>query len=252
MKRNATIRIVIYSAVILLLLAVMIAGIGLGNGSFVISGGDYTEGHGQVDAHHVHKLEIDWAAGSVTLIAADTEHISFYDSDSEGHPMGYALKNGVLKLSYNGGIFIGFGSKAKKDLTVTVPADWVCQKLDLDGASLTVDIQGVAVESLELDGASNLVQYSGSLGGLDCDGASNKISAVCTNVPTEIDLDGASVSLELTLPEDSGFRVEMDGLSCSFQSDYVHSGRDGVYTYGDGACEIDADGISCSVYIKKP
>ncbi len=251
MKRNAIIRIVIYSITALLLLAVMIVGIGVGNGGIVLSGGNYTKGPGAVSAQQVQKLEIDWAAGSVTLTVADTDTINFTDGGSEECPMGYSLKNGVLKLSYNGGVIV-LGSSPEKDLTVTVPESWVCQELDLDGAALQVNIQGVTVQSLEIDGASNQVNYSGSLGSLDCDGASNKITVSCTNVPEEIELDGASVSLELTMPEDSGFRVEMEGLSCTFRSDYDHDSRDGVYSYGDGACEISADGVSCSVYIKKP
>ncbi len=252
MKRNATVRVVIYSAAILLLVTVLILGIGMGNMGFVFSDGDYTKGPGSIHAGEIRKLEIDWAAGSVTVATADTDEITFSDSGSSDHSMGYSVKNGVLKLRYNSGVIIGFGSVPKKDLTVTVPQDWICQEFEFDGASVEMEIQGLTVQEMELDGASNELVFSGSLGKLDCDGASNKITVNCTNTPSSIDLDGASVTLDLTMPEDSGFRVEMDGLSCSFRSDYSHQSHDGTYTYGKEACRINADGVSCKVYIKKP
>ncbi len=255
MKRNAVARIVIYSLIILVLVGILQTGIGIGQFVFQISDGNYTTGAGSVDAKDVSSLEIDWVAGSVTIQTGAVEEITFSDTgaDKEQYEMGYYVKNGTLHISYNaGGVNIGFGSYPSKDLTVTVPEDWNCRDLELDGASLNIDITGLSVGELNIDGASNELAFTGSLDSLDCDGASNKLTVICTNSPKEIDLDGASVTLNLTLPEDCGYRAEVEGLSCTFQSDYDHEHRNGEYWYGDESCEINADGVSCTIKIHKP
>ncbi len=254
MKRNAAARIIIYSLVILALIVILLAGIGVGEFAFQISDGNYTKGAGSADAEEVGSLEIDWVAGSVTVQTGDVEKITFSDTgaDKEQYEMGYCVKNGTLHIRYSTGVNIGFGSYPAKDLTVTVPEGWICRELELDGASLDVEITGVSVGELNIDGAANELKFSGSLDNLDCDGASNKLTVICTNLPKKIELDGASVTLDLTLPEDCGYRAELEGLSCTFQSDYDHEHRDGEYCYGNESCEINADGVSCTIKIHKP
>ena len=57
--------------------------------------------------------------------------------------------------------------------------------------------------------------------------------------------------LDLTLPEDTGFSVDLDGMSCDFSSEFETTLRNGRHTYGDGHCRIDMDGMSSDVIIRK-
>lgn len=277
MKNNAIARIVIFSLVILLLLCILLAGLGVG--AFVINighsgSGDYITGSSSAAASQVSKLDIDWASGSITIRTEDTDTITFTEEGygTEEYRMVYAVNNGTLSIKYSkpSPVQIGFFSTPSKDLTITVPTDWVCAKLSIDSASTDTQIEDLTLQKVELnsasnsfrfincqigtldvDGASNSIELTGTLERLDCDGMSTNITAVLSNTPKQIELDGMSSDLELTLPGDCGFRVTMDGLSNDFSSDFSASHVGGCYVYGDEACRIDVDGMSSRVTIRK-
>lgn len=275
MKTNAIVRIAIYSLVILLLAGLLAAGLGVGAYIFRLdfSTGDHITGSGSVSAEDVEDLSIEWASGSITIQTADTDSISFSEEGyaGEGQEMVYSIRNGKLTISYSKpSVQIGFVSVPNKDLTITVPRDWPCGKLDIDSASTDARIEGltfdeVALDSasntfrfidctisqLDVDGASNSIELSGTLDTLDCDGMSTTVTAVLKTAPSAIDMDGMSSTLVLTLPENCGFRVTMDGLSNDFSSDFETTSSDGGYVYGNGSCRIDVDGMSSTVKIRK-
>ena len=76
------------------------------------------------------------------------------------------------------------------------------------------------------------------------------VYAELDNVPYEIDMDTASGSVELVLPKDAGFAVNMDTMSGKFDSDFPYSSKNGVYLSGDGACRIDMSSMSGKVSIR--
>ncbi len=275
MKRNAIVRIVIYSLVILLLLGLLATGLGVGTYIFNWNRdeGEYVSGSGSVNAADVRNLDIAWASGTVTIVPGDTDEIQFTEEGhaDKGQPMSYSLMGGTLSICYgeSRNVYFGFTSVAKKDLTITVPRDWDCGKLSIDAASTDLDIRNLTIGTLDLDGASmdcsftdcNVqdldvdgascnIHFTGTLYSLKCDGASASLTAVCSNAPDSIDFDGASAALDLTLPQDCGFRVELDGMSCEFKSDFATTTSDGCHTYGDGHCQINVDGMSASVNIR--
>ncbi len=256
MKSNAVTRIVLYSLVALLLLGLLLTGMGIGQFVFHIGSGSGVVVHGgaSVDAAGIHSLQIDWVSGNVTVQTGDTDTIRFAESGNfdDDEAMTYSVKNGILRLSaYQSQFQIGFASLPNKDLVITVPQDWVCRDLELDGASIVLDMTGLTLGTLDIDGASCEITFHGAVEILECDGASCEIELICTNRPEEIDLDGASCSLDLTLPAGCGFEVEMDGLDCKFRSDLAYTSRDGEYRYGDGCCRINADGVSCDITIRE-
>lgn len=252
MKANAIARIVIYSIIILLLVGILATCLGLGTLTFDLGLRDGTAVVGEVSlsAADVRNLEIDWAAGSVRIETADTSEITFSDNGTDSCPMSYYLDGDTLRLAYSKGqIQIGFVSTPNKDLSVTVPKDWVCEELEINAASVEVDIVDLTVTELDLDGAANEVRFSGSVEKLNCDGASCDLLLLCTTNPSQIDIDGASCSLDLALPYGCGFRAKLDGLSCDFDSDLDYKTSDGNYYYGDEHCKIDVDGVSCDVTV---
>ena len=274
MKRNAVARIIVYSLILVVLVSVLVCGIAAGTFAFRVDydSETYTIGSGEVPAWEIKDIEIEWASGDITIQVADIDTISFYESgDQSAPPMVYRQEGDTLTIQYQAPqVFIGFGSSPSKDLVLTVPQDWYCHNLSIDAASADVFLNRLNANeaelnmasgeshmtdcnfvSLELDSASGEVYYSGKLTTLDCNTASGNIIATLLNVPSSINFDGASADLELTLPADAGFSVEMDTLSGSFHSDFATTQHDSRYIYGDGACQIDVSGISGSITIHK-
>ncbi len=272
MKANAIIRIIIYCIVICLLCGLLTAA--LGHGRFVFSLGtnrDMTEGNGSVDAASVKNLEIEWASGDIIIETADCDTISFQQSGHEDEPMAYSLEGDTLILCYsNDSIQIGFVSLPKKTLTVTVPKSWECENLKMETVSTDATIRGLTLQSVELegasmdysfddctlgtvniDGASNRITIHGQVDEIDCDGAANKISGTLQKAPESINLDGVSIDLDISLPSDCGFRVTMSGVSTKFSSDFQTTRDDDTYIYGNGHCDIDADGVSINITLKE-
>jgi len=275
MKSSAIIRIIIFSIVIVLLLGILFTGLGVGKLSFNIdlSHNDYITGNGSVSAANIDSIKIEWAAGNIKIVTAKTDTIRFTESysGSAEHAMVYATSGKTLKICYSKpAIQIGIISTPNKDLTITVPESWTCRELSIDSASTQTDIENLSIQEIDIDsasntfrisnckigqmdidGASNSVQLTGTLEVLDSDGMSNHIVANLMNTPSSIDLDGMSTVLDITLPAGSGFSAKMDGLSCQFDSDFSYNVINDHYTCGDGLCKIQADGMSCDIYIRK-
>lgn len=289
MKSNAIVRIVLYSLAIIVLLGILITGITVGMfmvdtdfsiGGFTVSlgGSDEINGtassSGTVDADQINKISIDWAVGSVTLQPGDVENITFQETGSfdEDNAMIWNQSGKTLEIKFSKPrVFFGISyNGSAKDLVITVPRDWNCTELELDAASATVwikdltvgtvdfdgasgtlTLENCAVDQLDIDTASGDVHFTGTLRELDCDAASADIVCVLENTPDRIDMDMASGDLDLTLPEDCGFTVSMDGLSTDFSSDFSTSSRNGSHIYGDGHCKITVDGMSGDVIIRK-
>lgn len=274
MKRNATIRIIVYSLVIVILLGILLTGLGVGMFTTRVRSQIevYTHGGGEIPAREIRQIEIEWASGKIQIQAAPADTITFQEiGDGDNDPMVYRQSGDKLSIQYQTpGVHFGFSSSGSKELIITVPQDWYCHDLTVEAASADVFINSLTAGEVELnmasgeshitdcefvdldvECASGEVYFSGALTNMDCNSASGKVTAVFENIPASIDFDGASADLELTLPEDAGFTVEMDALSGSFQTDFETAQRNGQHICGDGACRIDVDGMSGSVTIRK-
>lgn len=234
---------------------------------------------GAVGAEKIRNLEIEWAAGSITILpGTDTETIRFWDdySGEDKYLLYYEIEGSTLSIQYAKGldwdsnIGITFTGVTDKNLVIEVPQDWDCEKLEIDAASAKLEVQDLRFQEVEIDTASGAVGfenctvgtldvdtasgdliYSGTLNELDCDSASASIVANLSNTPKSIDLDTASGNLDITLPEDAGFSVTLDSLSGKFRSDFGYAEMGGRYVCGDGGCNITVSAMSGNVYIQK-
>ena len=166
MKRNAIARIVIYSLMIAIFSGILMVGLGLNLFTFrTESQGTQVTGEAvSVDADQISWLDLDWAAGSITIRTADTDQITFTESGAtERYPMVYAISGGTLSIDYSKKNVATVGNIPNKDLTITVPQDWMCKGLDLDGAALEVKIEGLTVIDFDIDGAANEIVFTGSV-----------------------------------------------------------------------------------------
>ena len=231
-----------------------------------------------VGAGSIDGIEIEWVAGDIIILPSDVEEITVSESDvsDEKYTMRWHVDDRKLELAfckerYMSGFGINFGTDIKKDLYIYVPMGWNCRSLEIDAASATVEIGNMTISKLDLDGADGTVRlnncnirdldidtasgdifFSGIMDTLDFDAASANFTGEFHNTPNRIDIDSMSGTLDISLPEDCGYSLSMDGISKTFRSDFQGTeNRNGIHTYGDGRCRIKVDGMSCEVTIRK-
>ena len=283
MKSNAIIRIVIFSLVILILLGLLGTGLAFGiykvnfrNSSYTIADGTVSNS-GSVDASLVRDLTVEWVSGSVTIVPADTDTITFSET-------GTGLEEKMMVWKQNGDDliiqfceesmddYISFGITAEysKDLTIQVPMNWTCKELDIDSVSANVEVSDLTVSELELENVSGSCQFQncgmdsvsidtvsgdfrfdGTVGTLECDAVSANCVLVTANAPRSIEIEGVSGNLDLILPESCGFTATLDTMSGNFSSDFSTTSKDGKYVCGDGACYITVSTMSGDITIRK-
>lgn len=272
MKRNAIVRIIVFSLVLLILVPSLIAGIAAETFAVRENYDEYTTGSSQVSAQDIREIEIEWISGTVTVETADTDVITFQEvMGKNDEPMIYRVDGDKLIISFEAPkIHFGFEISSSKDLTVTVPRNWDCRELSLDSASAELTVNNLSAGEIDLDTASGdckfnncnvtelsiecasaMVYYTGTLSSLDCDTASGDITAALQNVPKSIDFDGASADLELTLPEEAGFTLDLNSISGEFTNEFAAVRQNDRYVSGDGSCRISIDGASGNVTIHK-
>ncbi|MBQ7416258.1 MAG: hypothetical protein IJW14_04390 [Oscillospiraceae bacterium] len=257
MKTKAIIRIVIYSLLFVMLTGLLLGGLGIGyfirnlssgnaNGS-----GERTTTVRQVDSGEYSNLSIEWAAGSVKIVTGYNDKIIIKETrdTSVTSAMITEFEGNTLKIRYGSNFAFHFGSLQSKDLLIILPKEWVCRKLEIDGAALDIDISGVTIDRMELNGASTELSFNGSVTELECNGAAAKMSMTCTSSPRNISLDGAACELTLDLPKDCGFVVDSDGVAIDIRSGHAYEVINGKYCYGDEYCKIDVSGVGCKVTV---
>ena len=253
MKRNAIVRIIIYSLLALVLTGVLVSNL---LSEFIIDIGGGTEiavdGWTQLPAAQFQNLQINWAAGKVVVKTGQITDIMILETSDDviKRPLTFRHHNGTLEINHSSQKVIGpFFKAEEKTLEVTVPRKWICQEMEIDGAGLEVTINGLNIHELSVDGTGIILDINGSVNQLDMDGVGCEVSFSCIKPVQEISLDGAGCVLDLTLPEGCGFQLDTDGFGCDFSSDVATNYVDGAYIYGDGYCKISADGIGCDIAI---
>ena len=283
MKRNAIIRIIAWTVSLVILVGLLVAGMnwfrpfGYSSAETTISSvptGNANRLELSSDASDaMQEIEIDWVSGNIRLVPANVSSIEVSETGVEDAKYAMVCKQDghTLKIEYcqSNTLANWKNLKFSKDLTITVPKDWEGRALKVDAASAKLSVQdltiqevevdtasgtslfdGCTVDTLDIDTASGDVRFSGRLNRLDCDSASAGIYAELENVPSEIDMDTASGSVELVLPKDAGFSVKMDTMSGKFDSDFPFTAKNGSYVSGDGACRIDMSSMSGKVSIR--
>lgn len=278
MKRNAIFRIILFSFLAVVLVGVLISGIALKKyqmpGIVVRKSFDAPEVSGnKFNAGEIDRLKIEWAAGSIVLVPVEGNKISITEELLGGDESMVLKKDGsTLYVQYcEGAVGISFGSGSlKKNLYITVPQDWECKELEIDAASATVQVENLTIEEVESSTASGThtftncqvgtmkmetvsgdLNFTGTLEKLDFNGVSAQLDLALTNAPKSIELESVSGDLNLTLPESCGFTVDKDTVSGRVSSELPTTEQNGKIVYADGHCEIEVEGVSASVHIRK-
>ena len=285
MKGNAIVRIVIYSVAIVTLLGILLSATAA-NLYFSTSvvqtevpapTASPREIHQYDFTTQIQNIEIDWVAGSISIHPSDSLSNIIVEERSPAesqHNMVVKQSGKTLKIEFaEDRVKLDLFSNNKvvsKDLVIRVPKSWNCNNLEIDAAATDVNIQHLTIRELDFDGASgnlildncnieNLdidtasgdVEFIGILENLDFDAASAKFYGKFYNSPRNLKMDSMSGDLELFLPEDSGFELNMDSMSGSFDTDFTVSKHDQTYICGEGQCKINVSAMSSDVSILK-
>ncbi len=285
--KNSTIRLIVWSVIAVVLLALMIAlllrpsllsRISLNIPTFTSVSYDHPERYtaGGGSASDVSALEIDWVDGFVELVPYDGDKVVFQESAAksltEQEQLHWYNDNGCLKIQYaESGR--GVSVTLNKHLTVKLPKDVSYSEIEIDAVSAAVEASGLKAAKLEIDevsGAVGLRNFSGSelginsvSGAVDCGGldyGKTDIETVSgsitlgyskTAMPREIDMSTTSGSMTVILPQTLGFSAELSSVSGSVSTDFDSMVAKGAILCGDGAVSIDADSVSGSLTVSK-
>lgn len=282
MRKNAVVRIIIFTLLILILSGILVAGIGqFGWEDFSIHIGGTTAGglsggveacEKSFDATQINEIVILWVSGQVTVSGGDTDSISYEtrNNNTEFETV-YKLENGRLSIGFNGKKW-NTGKVRSKDLTVTLPQNWEGKLLKIEAVSadLTVEklsdieqlnienvsgkntVQSVVATQLDAETVSGDLNISGEFETIDIEGVSAHCtidaSAVC---PKSIDMDTVSGDLTLYLPEGYGFDLNLDGVSKTLNTSLPYE-KDGSHYLSEGKlgiCQIDMDSVSGNISV---
>ena len=236
--------------------------------------GAVSSSSGVVPASQVKDIRIQWVSGSITVVPGDVTDIRFSEtgSFSEKDRMVWKQSGASLVIQFcKGNIsLIGNNISVSKDLTVTVPRDWICRDMEIDSVSAQIQVSELratevelvnvsgsclftqcSVDDFSMETVSGKVRYEGTLRELDMDTVSANCTAVLFETPEKVDMDAVSGDLELILPEDAGFTLDLDSVSGDFTSEFATTASKERHTCGDGSCKISADSVSGNIYINK-
>lgn len=288
-KTGAVVRIIIWALIALILTGLMLSiivfrdfssfinsGISFGFNSFKYKNeSEYKAGNTDI-SENISAIEIHWINGSINVEKYDGKTVSVKetganDSDDE---LRYLVRNGRLIIQFRkSGWAFGISRKLNKHLTIKIPENMandmksleiesvsasidvsdltIGQTLSLENVSGTVTIKNTDVNKLDIETVSGDVIFDGSLKELDSESVSANTNISTKIMPNKIDFDTVSGDIELALPENSGFTVDIDSVSGKFNCTFSTSRIDDKYIYGDGSSDFNIDSVSGNVKITK-
>ena len=253
MKTKAMIRITVCSLLFLMLLGLMLGGLKLINFFRSEVSGESTVLERKVEAREFSRLEIEWAAGSITIkhgLVTDEIVIREVKDSKNRCTMTTEFDDDTLKISF-GDSGWNLGNHTGKDLVILVPSHWNCSQLEISGAALNIDINGLDVDRFELAGAANKLAFKGEIHDISVEGAANVLNISSDKGPGRVNVEGMGCTLDLTLPSNLGFDAALNGLGIGFHSDLEYSKDGNSYVYGNEACKIEISGLGCKLNVSQ-
>lgn len=276
-KHSAVVRLILFSVIAVVLVGVLAWGIG-GKPllrhikTSVVSQNSVTLAEGTpIRASDVDELEISWVAGNVRIVPGTQEEITVTEELlNSDHPMILRQDGSRLVVDFCESSWYTSLSVPKKNLTVTLPAGWSGKRLKVNLVSAGLTCSDTAFEQLELstvsgaytfqrcgagdmkvESVSGNLNFTGTLRQLKFDGVSARVNLTTQEAPERIQMNSISGDLELTLPAGCGFTLNNSSLSGRLDTDFPTTEQGGSTISGNGACQIELNGVSAGVHIRQ-
>lgn len=267
MKNSAIVRIVIWSAVIVFLIAaaaVVMFGeswgwgdnisFGIGSGYKYSDSKNYNIGDVSVNADEISSIDIEWISGSVNIVECDDGLISVTEQgfDDEDTKLRYRIKDGKLsirfcKSGWNTGAIFGIGRKSlHKDLTILLPKGKQLRNADFELVSSSLDIDGMNAEEFDLETVSGALDIGNLVSqDVDIEGVSGRITL--ENVSAyKVDIENVSGRIEfLGTASEIDFNTVSGGITAEFDEAPHKLSIDSVS--GGAEMSMPKTGISASI-----
>ncbi|MBP5526954.1 MAG: hypothetical protein J6X79_00710 [Bacteroidales bacterium] len=190
----------------------------------------------------VNELDINWLEGDIDIVYVDHPEVRIYEKtdsilDDSLSMHWYLDDEGCLDIQFckNGFFKTQKLNNLGKHLTIEVPRGTVLNEIDMSLVSASVNIDSVASRELTVDG----VAFG--------------ITANYPTLPNEINIDGVDCHLNLQAPLTAGMTIEMSGvkkyLNITSERPTRKEGKKTIL--GDGACEIDIEGVNCTLNVNE-
>lgn len=236
MKRNAIVRIILWSIVLLVLLALFFALLYVPGGNFlkrentpetsmvpvpIIEQQDNSQLHRNIskaDPSQIQEIAVEWAAGSIRILPKDITEIRITEEGTtqSQKPMVWKVRDGKLSIQYAESKKVSLGintqwDEISKDLLIEVPIDWQCDSLEVIAAVASLEVKDLTIREMEFDGASGSCVFDNcTVETLDLDTASGNVHFTGSLQQMECDAASADILLELSnVPR----RLDMDTAS---------------------------------------
>ena len=207
----------------------------------------------RIAADQIRGLDIEWVEGNVILEPWEKEEILIEETSGKPIPerdqMEYKVQGETLKISYlSPGIRFGFRPSGKT-LHVYLPQALARElvKVEIENVSADIQLKDLKMEKLEMNTVSGDLQASGlTAAEVEFESVSGSLRAQLSACPREVEVETVSGDAELTLPENSRFRAELDSVSGDLESELS-------YTAGGGeeGPEISMESVSGDLRILK-
>lgn len=254
MKRNAIVRIILFSLAILILTGLLITGFAARfafqkaeEWTTVIKEKINVGEPELVAEYHINdisEIEIKWVSGDIRIVGGASDNqifISESSVDNDNYKMVCKHYGSKLTIEYcnQKNNFLGINAPLSKDLIITVPRAWLCDSIEIETASSNIylndfkirelDIESASgkceilycdVVDLDIDTASGDIFFDGDLTYLELDAASANAEFIIEGLPQSINADMASGDLIFVLPDDQGFRLDVDVVSGKLCNEY--------------------------------
>lgn len=288
MRRTAATRIILWSAVALVLVIVLMLGISGRRLSFADIGNigihtafsydnpdEYKQGGASIPVDSINKIDINWVSGAVNVSVYDGNEIRFSEESSrtleDYQVMHYRVKNQKLTIQFcESRSGFRLNNMPGKTLTLLLPAsmnlaslaienvssgirvdalDMYIDQVDIENVSGSTQLYGLNTGSLDIEAVSGSLHVEGSVDAIDAEAVSGSQSYSLTQVPSHVDIESVSGSIRINLPKDSGFTVRMESVSGSLSSNFAELVNRRTAVYGDGKRVFDIETISGSVTV---
>lgn len=172
MKTAARIRIVTWSIVLVLLVALLVSGLrgkwsgfSFGWTTYTYADADrYTPGNGSFKKDKVKNVDVNWVSGNITVEEHDSDEIVFSEENEEideKYKMHYYLQGDTLRIQFCQSTRWDFFRRTPaKRLTVKIPKGYVFNELKVDATSSKTDVSNVNAKKIDVETVSGQLDIS--------------------------------------------------------------------------------------------
>lgn len=179
---------------------------------------DTLDGKNTFSAADISELKIEWVSGDILIQPGSTDQIIVKEDGVSDAKYAMVLKHvgKTLKITFcdeSVDRIIGFGAanELSKDLTILVPPYWDCDALHIECASAAVEINDMSIQEVEFDGASGTCEFENcTVNEMDVDTASGDVRFIGSL--NMLDCDAASASVYAALAN-TPKRLDIDSMS---------------------------------------